>query len=584
MNAPIANQEPAIPKSSFFSLKSSTLALVAVIAASVFLFVWALPPRPEPLDASAWAELAARTVPGAYHIHTTRSDGLGDRAAVAAAAARAGLKFVILTDHGDGTRPPDPPIYLDGVLVLDGVEISTDEGHYVAFDMPRAPYPLGGAAESVVEDVARLGGFGIAAHADSPKPVLRWTDERAPIDGIEWLNTDSEWRGESRASLARAGLAYFLRPGPALAGLFDRPVTLDRWDRLAADRQVVGLAGADAHGGVGRRAEDPGRTMAGIVGIPSYEASFRAFSNRVVLEGPLLGNPAVDARAILGAIRKGSVFTAIDALAGPAFLDFHVEAALDRVGMGGLAGADSDATIVARASMPRDAQLVLWRRGREVSSTRDTLRRAVTGATGAYRVEVRIPGAPGEPPIPWLVSNPIYFGGEEKGGPRAAPAPAQPGSIQPSPNPAPASIPPFPWRIEKDPASSAVVRTRGGEVSLQYQLGGGERNSQFVALATDLQPQPFTTIDLTLVGDRPLRVSVQLRRADGARWGRSYYVDPAGSSLRIPIADLRSLGGGNATARISAGEAASLLVVVDLANASPGRSGVLRVVRSALVN
>ena len=205
--------------------------LVALVAAGVFLFVWSLPPRPRAFDAPGWDALAARTVSGAYHVHTTRSDGNGDRGAVAAAAARAGLTFVILTDHGDGTRPPDPPEYIDGVLVLDGVEISTDEGHYVAIDMPRAPYPLGGAADAVVEDVRRLGGFGIAAHPDSPKASLRWTDDRAPIDGLEWLNTDSEWRGESRLRLARAGLAYFLRPGPAMATLFDRPRTLSRWDR-----------------------------------------------------------------------------------------------------------------------------------------------------------------------------------------------------------------------------------------------------------------------------------------------------------------------------------------------------------------
>ena len=111
--------------------------------------------------------------------------------------------------------------------MLDGVEISTDEGHYVALDMPRAPYPLGGAADAVVEDVARLGGFGIAAHPDSPKPALRWTNWSVPVDGIEWLNTDSEWRSEPRRKLARAGLAYFFRSGPAIAMLLDRPSA--RW-------------------------------------------------------------------------------------------------------------------------------------------------------------------------------------------------------------------------------------------------------------------------------------------------------------------------------------------------------------------
>jgi hypothetical protein len=91
--------------------------------------------------------------------------------------------------------------------------------------MPPSPYPLGGDPAAVVEDVARLGGFGIAAHPDSPKASLAWTDWEAPIDGIEWLNTDSEWRDESRTALARVFLHYLVRPGPALASMLDRPVT-----------------------------------------------------------------------------------------------------------------------------------------------------------------------------------------------------------------------------------------------------------------------------------------------------------------------------------------------------------------------
>src|SRR5260221_3299964 len=158
--------------------------------------------------------------------------------------------------------------------------MSTDEGHYAALGMRRAPYPLGGAGEAVVEDVARLGGFGIGAPPDSPRPALRWTDERAPIDGIEWLNADSEWRGESRVRLARAVLAYLLRPGPAEASLFDRPATLDRWDRLTQTRRVVALAGADGHGGAGRRAPDSSRSPSGTVGSPSSDGSFRGFSNQ----------------------------------------------------------------------------------------------------------------------------------------------------------------------------------------------------------------------------------------------------------------------------------------------------------------
>jgi hypothetical protein len=572
MRAPI--EKSAIRKSSVFSRQSAMWTLAAVIAASVVL-VALVPPKPLVLDIAAWSDLAARTVSGAYHVHTRRSDGHGDKAAVAAAAARAGVKFVILTDHGDGTRPPDPPAYLHGVLMLDGVEISTDEGHYVAFDMARAPYPLGGGADAVVEDVARLGGFGVAAHPDSAKASLRWTSS-APIDGIEWLNLDSEWRDETRARIARAAIAYPLRRGPALAMLLDRPSTLDRWTGLTRRRRIVAFAAADAHGGVGRRAEDPGRNLAGMIGIPGYEASFRAFTNRVVLDTPLTGEAAADARAIFAALREGRVFSALDGLAGPALLDFWVESGVDRAPMGATLPEDSDATIFAKAIVPAGGELRLLRDGRVVRTSTGELRHVLTSATGAFRVEVHVPGAPGTPAVPWLVSNPIYFGAQGAEGAQGA---AGAGAER---APEGARIAPFPWRIEKDPKSSAVLRIGDFEVALEYKLAEGERDNQFVALASDLGRQAFSAIDLTLAGDRPLRLSVQLRRADGARWGRSYYVDPAGTRLRVPIADLKPVRPAAAESRISAAEATSILVVIDLANANPGRSGTLRVTASAL--
>ena len=63
-----------------------------------------------------------------------------------------------------------------GVLCIDAVEISTNAGHYIALGLGAAPYRLGGEASAVVEDVRRLGGFGIVAHPDSPRPALAWRD------------------------------------------------------------------------------------------------------------------------------------------------------------------------------------------------------------------------------------------------------------------------------------------------------------------------------------------------------------------------------------------------------------------------
>ena len=75
-----------------------------VLAVTALVLFALLPPR-----TNHTASPPASTVRGAFHIHSSRSDGSGSVAAIAAAAARAGLQFIILTDHGDGTRTPDAP-------------------------------------------------------------------------------------------------------------------------------------------------------------------------------------------------------------------------------------------------------------------------------------------------------------------------------------------------------------------------------------------------------------------------------------------------------------------------------------------
>ncbi len=226
----------------------------AVLAAAFLFLVIPLPARPIALPAPVSQPPAAV---GSFHVHTNRSDGSGSPDAAAAAAALTGLNFIILTDHGDGTRKPDPPQYRAGVLVIDAVELSTQAGHYIALGLPQAPYPLRGEARDVAADVRRLGGFGIVAHPDSAKPGLRWHDWEARFDAMEWLNADTEWRDEPRMHLVRALARYPFRPAETLASLLDRPdTTLDRWDALTAKRPVVALAGADAHARAGWMDDD----------------------------------------------------------------------------------------------------------------------------------------------------------------------------------------------------------------------------------------------------------------------------------------------------------------------------------------
>src|SRR5262245_50102123 len=251
-------------------MKRFLLLTAALVAAVAVLVAISLPERRLALPAAADG-----TIPGILHVHTNRSDGQGSPDDVAAAAARAGLKFVVFTDHGDATRPPDPPQYRSGVLCLDGVEISTTGGHYIALDMPAAPYPLAGEPRDVIEDVRRLGGFGIAAHPDSPKPELQWREWTGPFDGLELMNPDTTWRvwaqqaargsnapsdvrWRARRGLAASLLVYPVRPPETIARLMNVTPAVDavrHWTEIAARRRLVAVAGIDAHANLALRGD-----------------------------------------------------------------------------------------------------------------------------------------------------------------------------------------------------------------------------------------------------------------------------------------------------------------------------------------
>ncbi len=149
---------------------------------------------------------------------------------VAAAAARAGLNFIVLTDHGDGTRTPEPPQYRSGVLVIDGVELSTQGGHYIAIGMSAGA--VSASRRSARRRRGREAPWRIRRSSLIPIPRnrrLRWHAWDAPFDAIEWLNADTEWRDEGRGQVLRALARYPFRPA-ADAGLAARSSRLERWN------------------------------------------------------------------------------------------------------------------------------------------------------------------------------------------------------------------------------------------------------------------------------------------------------------------------------------------------------------------
>jgi len=536
---------------------------LAIAAVALVALVAMMPPGARQLPPSAAG--AQAPVRGAIHIHTNRSDGTGTVDDVLRAAAAAGLQFVIVTDHGDGTRAPDLPDYRNGVLYIDAMEISTTDGHLLALGIPKTPYPLGGEARDVIEDVHRLGGLAIAAHPGSAKPELQWKDWTAPIDGLEWLNADSEWRDERAWTLARALLTYPFRAPQALALLLDRPASvLRRWDELSQQRRVFGIAAADAHARVGVRSLGEPYDSAGSLHFPSYVTSLREFSN--TLPGVrLTGSANADARAVLTALRSGSVYSTVDALAGPAAL--RVDRSANHI------------QVVAQA--PADARITLVKNGTAVGSAAGT-QLDEDAEPGVYRIEVALPNAPGDPPVPWMVSNPIYGGREPE-----RPAPVQSAADLPTPRSFTtvyAGGPATQWRIEKSPASDAAIDVigalPGSQLLLRYAISGTAADSPYAAFVVPATPAIATgdRIVFTARADRPMRLSVQLRASEGAgeRWRRSVYLDQTPRTVTLPFSDFRSVSTTSAAPPVLS-KVDALLFVVDTVNTKIGSNGQIQI-------
>jgi hypothetical protein len=544
-------------------------AFVVLMLLAVALVV---PPAPREVVQTAPAD--SRVAKGAIHIHTTQSDGGGSLDEVASAAARAGLRFAVTTDHGDGRDLP-PATYRPGVLCIAGAEISTDGGHLVALGFRPPEYRLAGEARDVIDDVHRLGGIAIAAHPVSPRAELAWHDWEARFDGFEWLNADTEWRDESPLTLARLLAGYPLRPSGAVAGSFDRPrEALARFDSIAATRALVAIAGHDAHARIGRRRGDSYEAGRLSLPLPSYHAMFRSFAVRAMLDADLTGDAETDAAAIVRAIRHGRIYTAIDAVAQPSRVSFTAESGSATAIVGERLIPAGPLIFRVDADGPADAMLVLIHEGKELASgPPPLLRRELPPTPGAYRAEVRIPGAPGDPPIPWVVTSTIHVGIPSAGTPAAPTPPLVPAL--------PVAVSTGPWRIEHAPASLATAFSAGSDLTqFTYRLDTIASGSPYAALVWPMQiPAAATAIQFTAQADRPMRVSVQLRMPGGSgglRWRRSVYIDTVERALTIELDDFRPVEGGTRRepdiSRID-----SILFVVDTVNTDPGGAGWIRV-------
>jgi len=351
-------------------MKRRLLLIAAALAAGWIAWgLWARSvraPRPAPPPGE---------VRGAYHLHTIRSDGRGSLPEVVRAARQAGLQFLVVTDHNVLTAEEQG--YRDGVLVVQGTEVSAPYGHVVALGVPRE-LSREERQRDTIGAIRALGGRAVLAHPFHPRrPFTRWGND--DWLGFEVVSIDSFW-GQTLAHreywrILEALLALPWDPARSALAFYRRPVEeLRRYDEVAARRPVPLLCANDAHG------------------YPSYRAAFEAFSMHLPLT--LAGEAAGDARAVVAGLLDGRASCVLDGVAPASGVRLEPGPAGDRLD---LAVSTPD---------PSRARWLLFRDGSlagEMEAGPGGARFACGGRCprGAWRAEGRWDGHD------WIFTNPV---------------------------------------------------------------------------------------------------------------------------------------------------------------------------------
>ena len=538
--------------------------------------------RPRPVEGAPPDDGFTR-VPGIVHVHTTLSDGGGTPDEVTAAAKKAGLRFVVITDHNNLEAKPFEGDH-DGVLVLVGTEISTTAGHVLGLGIPDPVFRFSGDGQDALDDVRKLGGAAFAAHPLSPREDFRWTGWELPGPwGIELVNGDSQWRAAGWPRLLRTAGLYGLNSRYALLGSLTPPdETLARWDALLARRDVAGIAGADAHARLVVRKNQ-------AVRFPSYESLFGLVQDHVVLDRPLSGQAGPDGQAILAALAKGRSYIGLDALAPAGDVSFTAHAAGRRFKMGDTVAPEPGLKLRAGGRMPAGSRVTIRRDG-AVAAEGESAVEVPAAEPGVYRAEVRVPGWS----APWILSNPIYVFGPDAAAERQARAawPAEP--------PAPASVEVIdtfegatrfePGSDDRSTVGRPILDPQGGAdgrgaVRLAFRLGvpGPEHLHVFCALVD------WTHRDLTgrrglvfsIKGDGVYRIWVQVRddnpasKDEGTEWWfASVRTSAEWQRVAVPFERLRSINP-NSDGRLDLDKVRAIVFVLDKGADKPGTQGTI---------
>ena len=324
---------------------------------------------------------------GAIHIHSVYSDGTGNVDSISKAAKKAGLDWIIITDHN--SFEIEEGIY-NGVYVIKGEEISPkDENHYLALGIDKYIQPNTDAKHNV-EAVKLNGGFGFAAHPNegvnsqgcprlNKHQPIKWTNKNIIPDGVEIWNWFSEW-ADNLNDRNIFTLAYAFLCKNKLVKSANSNV-LFWWDNLnnVSEKIVPAIGGIDAHALKIKDYIIP-------VTIFPYESMFKTIVNIVTSDEEFKTDFFARKEQILEALKSGRNLI-INRAVSKEIPDINVSNKNQAVTSGESISLDNETFL--NVQTKKKSSIKIFHNGKEIKSVISNGIKMLLNEVGKYRVEIK---------------------------------------------------------------------------------------------------------------------------------------------------------------------------------------------------